>query len=375
MNLRRSSSGRNVMMQIFPLALFFLFTFQSCQKDKVFVPISTPPIGNSGVSVDLTQVPYAKLSDYGFFTSPMKNQVPVDGVLPYELASSLFTDYALKKRFVWMPQGNKATYSGDHEILEFPIGSVLIKTFYYNNVQPNDETKILETRIMILKSTGWIFAEYVWNDEQTEAYLDMDGSYKNISWQQGGVTKSTNYRIPSETECMTCHKDNNQPIPIGTKPQNMNFDYAYSDGTSNQLSKWIQAGFLENNLPSSIVSSIDYMDESYPLRLRLRSYLDINCAHCHRENSHCSYRPLRLAFSETINSQNMGICIVPDEQISSQAQLIEIIVPGNVQKSMMHFRLNSTAENNRMPLLGRTIVHEEGVQLLKDFINSISTCD
>ena len=85
--------------------------------------------------------------------------------------------------------------------------------------------------------------------------------------------------------------------------------------------------------------------------------------------------PLRLAFSETINSQNMGICIVPDEQISSQAQLIEIIVPGNVQKSMMHFRLNSTAENNRMPLLGRTIVHEEGVQLLKDFINSISTCD
>jgi hypothetical protein len=228
---------------------------------------------------------------------------------------------------------------------------------------------------MILKSTGWIFAEYVWNDEQTEAYLDMDGSYKNISWQQGGVTKSTNYRIPSETECMTCHKDNNQPIPIGTKPQNMNFDFAYSDGTSNQLSKWIQAGFLENNLPSSIVSSINYMDESYPLRLRLRSYLDINCAHCHRENSHCSYRPIRLAFSETINSQNMGICIEPDEQISSQAQLIEIIVPGNVQKSMMHFRLNSTAENNRMPLLGRTIVHEEGVQLLKDFINSISTCD
>ena len=305
----------------------------------------------------------------------MKNQVPVDGILPYELASSLFTDYALKKRFVWMPHGSKATYSGDHEILGFPIGSALIKNFYYNNVQPNNETRIIETRIMILKSTGWVFAEYVWNDEQTEAYLDMEGSYKNISWQQGGETKSSNYRIPSENECMTCHKDNNQPIPIGTKPQNMNFDYAYSDGTSNQLFKWIQTGFLENNLPSSIVSSIDYMDESYPLRLRLRSYLDVNCAHCHRENSHCSYRPLRLAFSETINSQNMGICIVPDEQISSQAQLIEIIVPGNVQKSMMHFRLNSTAENNRMPLLGRTIVHEEGVQLLKDFINSISSCD
>jgi hypothetical protein len=82
---------------------------------------------------------------------------------------------------------------------------------------------------------------------------------------------------------------------------------------------------------------------------------------------------LRLAFSETGVGQNMGICVEPEEALDPS--LIEIIVPGNVNKSMMHFRLSSTAESNRMPLLGRTIVHEEGVQLLKDFINSITTCD
>ncbi len=373
MMLKRTFSEKGILLLVFPIALILLFTIQSCRKDKVIEPIPNPPINAPGVSVDLTKVPYAKLSDYGFFKSPMKDQIPVDGVLPYKPASSLFTDYALKKRFVWMPEGVKATYNGDHEILEFPVGSVLIKNFYYNNVQPHGETRIIETRIMIRKSSGWIFAEYVWNEEQTEAFLDMEGSYKNLSWEQGGETKSSNYRIPSETECLICHKDNGQPIPIGPKPQNINFDYNFSDGTSNQLSKWIDYGYLENTLPANIVSTIDYMDASHPLRLRLRSYLDINCAHCHRENSHCSYRPLRLAFSETVISQNMGICVEPEEELDPL--LIEIIAPGNVPKSMMHFRLNSTAESNRMPLLGRTLVHEEGVQLLKDFINSISTCD
>jgi uncharacterized repeat protein (TIGR03806 family) len=373
--MKKYISEKFLFVPLFLIVLVMLFAVQSCRKDKVPViePITITPPGENGVSVDLTKVPYQKLSEYGFFTLPMKNQIPVEGVIPYKLASSLFTDYALKKRFIWMPEGVQATYNGDHEILEFPVGAVLIKNFYYNNVLPNGETKIIETRIMIRKLDGWIFAEYVWNDQQTDAFLNMDGSFKNLSWIQGSETKTSNYRIPSETECLICHKDNGQAILIGTKPQNMNFDYTYSDGISNQLSKLINIGYLENNLPSNIVSTIDYNDASHPLRLRLRSYLDINCAHCHRQNSHCDYRPLRLAFSETVNSQNMGICVEPDENLDPS--LIEIIVPGNVAKSMMHFRLNSTSESNRMPLLGRTIVHEEGVQLLKDFINSISTCD
>ena len=71
---------------------------------------------------------------------------------------------------------------------------------------------------MIKKSSGWIFAEYVWNSQQTEAYLDMNGSYTSISWDQDGTPKSTNYRIPSATECLVCHKLNDKPIPIGIKP-------------------------------------------------------------------------------------------------------------------------------------------------------------
>jgi uncharacterized repeat protein (TIGR03806 family) len=352
-----------------------LFLFSGCKKDEIIEPVPTPPpaADGSGVSVDLATVPYQNLSEYQFFTGDLKDQIPADGVVPYQPASSLFTDYALKKRFIWMPPGVKASYDGDHNLLVLPVGTALIKTFYYNNVQPSGATRIIETRVMIRKSSGWIFAEYVWNAAQTEATLDMLGSYTDVSWLQNGTPKATTYRIPSETECLICHKDNGTAIPIGIKPQNINWSYPYSDGSQNQLLKLIEQGYLENNLPANIVSTIDYADENYPLRLRLRSYLDANCAHCHRQNSHCDYRPLRLAFSETVLGQNMGICVTPDETLDPS--LIEIIVPGNVNKSMMHFRLSSTSESNRMPLLGRTIVHEEGVQLLTDFINSITNCD
>jgi uncharacterized repeat protein (TIGR03806 family) len=364
---------KKIFSVFFMLFIGTLFILNACKKKPVEpVPIDIPK-PSTGVSVDLTKVPYSKLSEYRFFTGELKNQTPQNDVIPYKPASSLFTDYALKKRFVWLPTGKKGSYVSDSEIINLPIGAALIKTFYYENVLPSGNSKILETRVMIKKSDGWIFAEYVWNDEQTDAVLKMNGSYIPISWTQDGVEKSTSYRIPSETECLICHKSNNKAIPIGIKPQNLNTQYSYSTGNANQLQYWISKGILDNNIPTEIVSAVDYMDESQTLKMRLRSYLDINCAHCHRENSHCDYRPIRLAFSETNESINMGVCVSPDENINPT--LVHIIAPGNISKSAMYFRLNSTDESNRMPLLGRTLVHQEGVNLLKNYIQSITTCE
>jgi uncharacterized repeat protein (TIGR03806 family) len=357
----------------FIIALFLGLAFASCKKDKT-QPIPQPdPEPDTTVSVDLTKVPYEKLSDYRFFVGDMVEHNTNDGVLIYEPISSLFTDYALKKRYVWMPQGLKANYVADNIILDLPVGSAIIKTFYYDNMLPNGATKILETRLMIRKESGWIFAEYVWNDEQTEAYLEMDGMNKPISWMQNGEEMSTTYRIPSDVECMICHKSQSKPIPIGIKPQNLNKTMQYEGGTMNQLEKWLSVGYLNGPIPSNILTVVDYKDENQPIKERLRSYLDINCAHCHQENSHCDYRPMRLAYSETTNPENLGVCVEPDEFINPS--LVSIIAPGNINKSMMHFRLASTEESSRMPLLGRSLVHQEGLNLLTQYIQSISDCD
>lgn len=352
--------------------LFFLsiiFNLSSCSKDdneESYAPI--PPVQVSPVSVDLTKVPYQNLSEYRFFEGAMKDMAPAYKVIPYDLSSTLFTDYAHKKRFIWMPKGKVATYSGDANAIDFPDGTVLIKNFYYDNVQPGNTRKIIETRLMIMKDRHWIFANYIWNDSQTEALLDMNGANIALSWIENGTPMDITYRIPSEAECFTCHKNGEDPAAIGPKPQNLNKAFTYTDGSMNQLSRWIQEGYL-NSVPQNIASAVDWTDTSKPLEMRVRSYLDINCAHCHRDGSHCDYRPIRLALNETANPENLGVCVNPHEFLSSGQQFI--VQRGNYEKSVMYYRMQSIEESDRMPLMGRTIQHTEALDLMQQWITSL----
>lgn len=331
------------------------------------VTVNVTPV--SPVNFNLDNIPYATLSEYNFFQGTMKDLDPVFGVLQYDLNSPLFTDYAHKKRFVWMPDGTKANYDSDFTPLEFPIGAVLIKNFYYDNVQPTNVTRIIETRLMYLTEEGWEFAKYVWNSEQTEATFTNAGSFTDVEWIESGQTKTVTYRIPSRNECFTCHNKFGTPVPIGPKPQNLNRDIAYAEGNSNQLLKWIDVGYLENNLPTSIVSTVNWDDDSQDLNLRVRSYLDINCAHCHSDESYCEYRPMRFAYNENGDDTNKGVCVTPDTQIAGTSH---IVVPGNIDASVLRFRINSVEEQDRMPIIGRTLKHTEGVRLIEEWINSLN---
>lgn len=340
-------------------------TNDNCATGMVAVTVT--PV--STVVINLDEMPYATLSDYNFFTGDLKELNPAYGVLPYDLISPLFSDYAHKKRFVWMPEGSKANYSSDSTPLDFPVGAVLIKNFFYDNVQPSNDTRIIETRMMYMTEEGWDFANYLWNEDQTEGTFTELASLVGIDWIENGQNFSVNYKVPSRNECFTCHNKFGTPLPIGPKPQNLNKDYTYNDGTSNQLQKWINYGYLEDNLPTSIVTTVKWDDESEDLHLRVRSYLDINCAHCHSEESYCEYRPLRLAFNENEDDTNKGVCVQPDTQIAGTSFIVS---PNNVSTSVLHFRVSSIEEQTRMPLIGRTLRHEQGIRLIEEWINSLN---
>ncbi|NRD22262.1 hypothetical protein HNV10_03355 [Winogradskyella litoriviva] len=337
----------------------------SCGKDDGLTPLFPD------TNLNLEEMPYQTLSEYQLFENELKNLEPTFGVIPYTLNSTLFSDYAKKKRFVWMPNNTKASYVSANENLDFPVGAILIKSFYYDNVLPNNDSKNLETRLLIRKQEGWVFANYIWNNEQTEATLNMDGSYVDVEWLQSNEIKSVQYRIPSAAECHTCHKVMEIPKPIGPKPRNLNLSYNYNDGTSNQLDKLINVGYLENMLPNTIAQLPDYNDTNETLERRVRAYVDINCAHCHSEETHCAYRPLRLDFTDTENLTNLGVCVDADTDLGFG--LGHIIEPGDARNSVLHYRLSSTEPSDRMPLMARTIVHVEGVQLIEEWINSLNT--
>lgn len=357
------------------------FTYTICDPSEQSCATATVTVNVlpfSPVNFDINTVPYPKLSDYNFFEENLVDQNPVYGVLPYEPINTLFSDYAHKKRFVWMPNNVSATYVSDGDNLNFPIGSVLIKTFYYENVLPNNSKLNIETRLLIKKAEGWVFANYIWDEAQQEAVLNTTGLGYNVpvDWVEEGEVKFVNYRIPSEMECFICHKSFDAIIPIAPKPQNLNSIYTYADGIDNQLQKWEEIGYIANNeIPTNIQTVPSWKDLSQGLETRVRSYFDINCAHCHTYGGHCGARSLRLAFKQSDDDYNLGICVEPDLQIPG-FDGSKLITPGDAENSILFFRLATNLEEYRMPMNGRSLTDDKFLPVLEEWINSLTTtCD
>lgn len=350
-----------------------VLAFVTCRKDTdppdpSGTP-SDPALPSSPVNFAPANGPHAVLSSYQFFTGPLAQMQPAAGVLPYDLIDPLFTDYALKQRYVWMPDSVKATWNGNGGLIAFPNGAVLLKTFYYDNVQPGHGRRIIETRMMYRWDDQWHFANYVWNAEQTEAVLDLNGSYTPVEWMDAdGVLHQVDYRIPAEAECGACHKEAGIHSPLGPRPRNLAHAYGYADGVAQQLEKWVQEGLLEGGHPPA-TPMVDWKDAAAPVQDRVRAYLDANCAHCHSATGYCNYRPMRFAYEETLDPANLGVCVEPHEFFGGQTH---IVAPTRPDRSMLVHRLASTEVSVRMPLLGRSVVHTEALDLIENWIAQLT---
>jgi len=358
------------MFKTYTYTVFLILTLlfvSSCSRDDEYIGIEPERI--SPVVFNIDSLPYNNLSEYNFFKDNISDLDPVYGVVPYDLNSTLFSDYAKKKRFVWMPKDSTAKYINDYTPFDFPVGTILIKNFYYDNILPDMNTKIIETRLMIKLEDDWTFANYEWNNAQTDASFITDSRFLAFDWELNGEAKSVNYKIPGFPECFTCHNKYDTPLPIGPKPQNINRDYMYVDGTKNQMAKWVEQGYLDENYPSYINSLVEWDDESQPLDLRVRSYFDINCAHCHSDQSYCDYASMRFEFNKTEDLSNLGVCIESDFYINSV--ISHIVKPGVLERSALYFRISSNEDQYKMPLIGRTLNHDEGIELIEEWINSL----
>ena len=310
------------------------------------------------------------LSEYGFFEDA-KAQQPSEGVLPYELISTLFSDYSKKQRWVYVPEGSHATYQRDW-VFNFPVGSALIKTFYYP-LDERDSDKgmnMMETRVLLRKDSGWEAVSYAWNENQTEANIKIAGKTINTSWiDEFGDIQQVRYRVPNKNQCKECHAANDQITPIGPKARNLNSIYPFIDGSKNQLTKWIDEEFIKE-YPSDLLKTTDWKNVTASLDERARSYLDINCGHCHSPTGAANSTGLYLNLSET-RKKHLGIYKKPVATGRGSGNLQYSIVPGKPEESIMLLRMLSTDPGVMMPESGRALTHTEAVELIKDWISSL----
>ncbi len=306
-----------------------------------------------------------KLSAWRLFTGSGSDLKPNQGVVPYDLNTTLFTDYATKRRFIWMPKGQAASYKAD-DTFEFPTGAILIKTFSYPN---GGKERLIETRLLVHGEEGWFPLPYVWNSEQTDAVLDMNADPVDVKFRNATI----HYAIPNANQCRECHDQSKITGPIGPKARNLNRDYDYADGRLNELSYWTRIGYLKGAPePSSIPKEPVWDDASSgSLEARARAYLEVNCAHCHSPNGSASNTGLYLSDLQR-DPARIGFCKTPVATGKASADMLFDAVRGRPEDSILVHRMASDEPKIMMPEIGRTIPHEEGVALIRQWLASLS---
>jgi uncharacterized repeat protein (TIGR03806 family) len=319
-----------------------------------------------------TGTPELHLSDYRFFSGNLSDLNPAEGVFEYEVNAPLFTDYAEKKRFIYLPPGTSLTYT-DQGAFGFPDGSVIIKNFfYYNDVsRPGTGCKMAETRLLLKGSNGWKALTYVWNESQTDAVLEVAGVTFPVEWKnRDGKLIHLDYVVPNTNQCKGCHSYDGKFTPIGVNAAQLN--------RKNQLQHWAASGRL-SQLPdqSKIPALFDYTTVEDPghadallLEKGARAYLEGNCAHCHNPHGPASTSGMFLEATQ-VDRERLGVMKPPVAAGRGSGDRKYGIVPGKPDESILLDRLKSTDPGIRMPESGRQLVHNEGVGLIKAWIKAM----
>lgn len=335
-----------------------------------------------------------KLSETGLFAST-KDHIPAKGVIHYSVNAPLYSDNATKVRFIALP-GNSmiefdaVTYPQPAPDAppgwRFPDGTVLVKTFSMQ-MDPGNPKGIrrLETRILQHKRMSgvdneygaqvWRGYTYVWNKEQTDAFLlEAGGKTEVLSIRDKSAPsgfRKQKYRYPSRAECTLCHTMSAKYV-LGVNTLQLNKTHNYGAKFANQLETFDHIGLFEKPLkkkPSQLPRLVDYRQKTEPLAKRARSYLQANCSHCHRKwgGGNAEFQLLSsLALKDT------GTINVPPGQGKFKLKNPKLLVPGDPDRSMIYHRMLRTGLG-RMPHVGSHVIDAEGAALIREWIRSLPT--
>jgi uncharacterized repeat protein (TIGR03806 family) len=303
-----------------------------------------------------------RLADYGLFDAA---GTPAPGVRPYTLGTPLFSDHAEKYRFVWMPPGARAEYR-PAGALEFPVGTVLIKRFGFpaDLRRPMDDVAMVETRLLIHRPAGWVALSYV--EEKGGAVLKRAGKRIPIRITgHDGQPLAIDYAVPNQNQCKQCHMTGDAITPIGPTAGNLNHGL-FGEGPS-QLAVW-QAGGRLAGLPADNWPRLARWDDpAEPLEARARAYLAVNCGHCHDRAGFASNSGLYLNPEETTPA-HLGIMKRPVAAGRGSGGRMFGILPGQPDSSILVHRMESNEPGVMMPQFGRSMAHEAGVALIRQWI-------
>jgi uncharacterized repeat protein (TIGR03806 family) len=320
----------------------------------------------------------ALLSETGVFSNT-PGMVPVGGLIAYTPNAPLWSDNAVKTRFVSIPtDGGAATPLQQIAFAPagswtFPAGTVLVKTFQLNTDASNTNVlRRLETRLLVRDANGGVYGvTYKWRPDNSDADLQSSSSYEPIAiTNAGGVTTQTWY-YPSPSDCLQCHTAvANYVLGLSTRQLNGNQTYAATGVTDNQLRTLNRLGLFNPSFDEDSITNFEALsalgDHTASFEARARSYLDANCAQCHQPGG------TGITFDARYDTPlpNQHFTNYP-ASLSLGFDNARVVASKDVWRSMIWQRMNTTNHAIQMPPLARSLIDSNAVAVINDWINSL----
>jgi uncharacterized repeat protein (TIGR03806 family) len=309
-----------------------------------------------------------KLSETGAFAD-VRNLKTVEGAIPYELAVSFWSDGASKRRWISVPPG-KINFSPTNE-WSFPAGTVFIKNFELPVDDTNPQIKRrLETRLLVCDSLGGVYGlTYKWRADESDADLLGNNLTEAIPIKTATGVRTQLWYYPSRADCLVCHNANAGGV-MGVKTRQINRSTTYPTGiTDNQLRAWNHLGLFNPAFAEEDIAHFKSLaradDPSRSLEDRARSYLDANCAQCHRPGGTVA------TFDARYDTPLMKQAMIEGPVLLNEG--IDhpwIIAPHDIWRSILYMRA-SADDALKMPPLAHLQVDTNSMSLLRDWINSL----
>ncbi|HEX3720528.1 MAG TPA: PQQ-dependent sugar dehydrogenase [Verrucomicrobiae bacterium] len=295
---------------------------------------------------------------------------PADFLIPYSVNSPLWSDGAAKQRWMALPGNTKIKFLETGE-WEFPPGTVFVKNFAMRLDDLHPEImRRLETRLLVRDINGGVYgASYRWRPDNSDADLVTSGTNETISIKTADGVREQKWFFPGRQDCLTCHTTVSRGV-LGVKTRQLNGEFKYPGGLAdNQLRTWNHLGLFRTRLDEKRISRMPRLsavtDVHASPNLRVRSYLDANCAMCHRPGGVEAFFDAR--FDTPLKSQGLINGPVANQMGIAGAK---VVVADNLKKSILIERLRS-AGGNQMPPLARNLVDDAAVALFTKWISSL----
>ncbi len=330
------------------------FTARPIQASKLFrAPERSDAPREPAMTVHLP--PAAKdqplrLSETGLFRS-LIDLTPEAGVFPYEVNTPQWLDGATVRRWVALP-GDATIAFSDRGAWGFPTGTVLVQ-------HVERAGRKLETRVLVLDRAARTTAStYVWDADQNDARLTTQGALVDLP--------PGTWKVPSADDCRACHS----PLAggaLGLSTRQLN--RAAPSSAVHQLLDWSRRGLFTRPVDADSIAKLPRLaavgGEHAPLELRVKSYLDANCAQCHRPGG------VRAAYDARFDTPLELQRLVNTRPIAADLGVggALLAAPGDRARSLLYQRMARRRDVFNMPPLDSQTVDREALEVVGRWID------